>query len=155
MSNTFVISNENDLSIIQLSIYKYVECVYYLIIRPFEIGDFPQNIKRISIQYCMIDQNLHNLPVSIEEVSFYQNIDNIDISLLPKTVKIISFEYYVNQNIIDNLPSWIEELNIFFRRNSFNMSFDNLPVGLRKLKFCNNKWVNLKLDFLPANCVVT
>jgi hypothetical protein len=143
---------------IKLSLYKYVECIYYLIIRPFEKGDFPNNIKRISIQYCMIDQNLHNLPVSVEEVSFYQNIDNIDLSILPKNVKIISFEYYINQNIIDNLPSWIQELNIYFRLNSFcnnSLSFDNLPVGLRKLKFCNNKFVNMKLDLLPANCVVT
>jgi hypothetical protein len=154
MSNTFIVAYVNDLYILNLSLYKYVDSIYYLIIRPFDKNDFPKNIKRISIQYCMVDQNLENLPPSIEEISFYQNVDNIDLYTIPHTIKKISFEYFVNQNIIDNLPPWIEELHIYFKPTfcKYSLTFDNLPVRLKKIKFHNRDWSNIKLDFIPVLC---
>lgn len=156
MSNTFIVSNFNDLYILKFPLYNYIDSVYYLVIRSFEIDDFPKNVKKISIQYCMIEQNLQNLPPTIEEISFYQNVDNIELSFLPVTIKRLSFEYYINQNIIDNLPAHIKELSIYFRPSFFkySLTFDNLPVGLEKLKFCNHEWVTIKLNLLPAGCTV-
>jgi hypothetical protein len=158
--NTFIVSSVYDLNLLRLSMYKYINVVYYDIIRPFEKNDFPQNISVVHLKYSMIQQNFAYLPENVTEICFHHNVENLDLDSIPKTVLTLSFYIPIGQSVVDNLPCWLRHLKIYFFSRTFQ-SYDNLPVGLQSIYF-DKKEVRydvagkkyFDLCFIPPNCIV-
>lgn len=158
--NTFIVSSVYDLYLLRLSLYKYVNVVYYDIIRPFEKNDFPQNISVVHLKYSMIEQNFSCLPKNVKEICFHHNVENLDLNLIPKTVSTLSFYIPIGQSVVDNLPTWLKHLKIFFFSRTF-LSYDNLPVGLESIYFEKKEIKtditgkkSIDLSYIPPNCVI-
>ena len=146
--NIYVIETTEDLLWLKLYGNGQIKVVFYDVVRPFELDDFPETIETLHIRYCMIEQRLCNLPTSIIELGFYHNMDNIEELDVPQTVRCLSFSVCVSQKLLDNLPPWIQSIYIYYK-SLLHYEYSNMPVGLQHLYFEFIEESPHKLDQLP------